>query len=71
MKQFSVALPYYEKALEIRQKTVSLNHPSLVALYVNIGSLYGLTGKYSIALSYLKNGFKIAQKSLLSYHANL
>ena len=35
--EYSKALSYYEKALEIEQKTLPSNHPYLAISYNNIG----------------------------------
>jgi tetratricopeptide (TPR) repeat protein len=40
MGEYSKALSYYEKALEIAQETLPANHPSLAASYNNVGLVY-------------------------------
>ncbi|CAF3554837.1 unnamed protein product [Adineta steineri] len=62
---------FYEKALEIQQKTVSSNHPSLATLYNNIGMVYNKIGEYRKALSFYGKALEIDQKTLHSNHPYL
>ena len=65
------ALLYYEKCLDIRQKSLPANHPSLATSYSNIGSVYDNMGEYSKALSYYEKCLDIQQKSLPANHPSL
>jgi hypothetical protein len=57
--KYKEALSYYEKALEIRQKTLSENHPSLATSYNNIELVYSNMGEYSKAFPYYEKAFEI------------
>ncbi|CAF0794620.1 unnamed protein product [Adineta steineri] len=65
------AIWYYEKALEIRQKTLPSNDPFLATSYNNIGLVYCDIGEYSKALSYYEKALEIRQKTLPSNHLDL
>jgi tetratricopeptide (TPR) repeat protein len=68
---FTNALIYHQKALEIHQKISSLNHSVLANIYNNIGEVHRLTGNYSTALSYHQKTLKIHQQSLPIDHPEL
>jgi tetratricopeptide (TPR) repeat protein len=71
MGEYSKAISYYEKALEISQKTLSAIHPDLATSYNNIGLVYYNKGEYSEALSYLERAFDILQRSLSPNQASI
>ena len=71
MGEYLKALSYYEKALEIRQKTLPPNHPDLAISYNNIGSVYDKMGEYSKALSSYEKALEIRQKTLPPNHPDL
>ena len=52
MDEYSKAFSYHEQALEIRQKTLPVNHTDFAQSYNSIGSVYNNMGEYSKALSY-------------------
>ncbi|CAF0764160.1 unnamed protein product [Adineta steineri] len=68
---YEKAICYYEKALEIRQKTLPSNHPSFATSYNNIGCVYNKMGEYSKALSYYEKALEIRQKTLPSNDPDL
>ncbi|CAF1334267.1 unnamed protein product [Adineta steineri] len=68
---YKKAIWYYEKALEIRQKTLPSNHPDLTTSYNNIGSVYKNMGEYSKALSFYEKALEIQQQTLPSDHPDL
>jgi tetratricopeptide (TPR) repeat protein len=68
---YEKALSFYEKSLEIRQKTRPPNHPDLAASYNYIGNLYQNMGEYSKALSYYEKALEIYQKTLPPNHPDL
>jgi tetratricopeptide (TPR) repeat protein len=68
---YEKAIRYYEKSLEIKQKTLSANHPSLATSYNNIGLVYYHMGGYSKALSFYEKDFDICQKTLPANHPDL
>ncbi len=71
MEEYSKALLFYEKALEIRQKTLSPNHPDLASSYCNIGCVYRNMNDYPKALSYFERTLNMFQISLPSNHPNI
>ncbi|CAF1011326.1 unnamed protein product [Adineta steineri] len=68
---YGKAIWYHEQALEIQQKSLPSNHPSLAASYSNIGNVHGSMGEYSKALSYFEKAIEIDQKTLPSNHPSL
>ncbi|CAF3506176.1 unnamed protein product [Rotaria sp. Silwood1] len=71
MENFSTALSYFQRALQIRQKSLPSNHPYLAITYNNIGGVYRSIGDCSTAISYFEKALEIQQKSLASNHPNL
>jgi tetratricopeptide (TPR) repeat protein len=61
---YEKAIEYYEKGLEIDEKTLPPNHPSLATSYNNIGAVYRNMREYSKALSFLEKGLEIDEKTL-------
>jgi tetratricopeptide (TPR) repeat protein len=61
---YEKGIDYYEKALEIDQKTLPPNHPLLATSYNNIGKMYRYMGEYSKALSFYEKALEIHQKTL-------
>ena len=68
---YKEGLRFYDRALEIWQKSLPANHPSLATTYNNIGSAYDYMGEYSRALSFYERALEIWQKSLPLNHPNL
>ena len=68
---YQEALSYYEKCLDMRQKTLPANHPSLATSYNNIGSVYDSMGEYSKALSYYEKCLDMQKKTLPANHPSL
>ncbi|CAF1117988.1 unnamed protein product [Adineta steineri] len=71
MGEYSKALLYKEKALEIYQKTLPSNHPDLTISYGLIGNVYDNMGEYSKALLFYEKDLEICQKTLPSNHPSL
>ena len=65
------ALRFYEKALDIDEKTLPANHPSRATSYNNIGLVYSDMGEYSKALSFHEKALDIYQKTLPANHPDL
>ena len=66
--EYSKALEYYEKSLEIRKKSLPANHPDVAASYNNIGMVYYSMGEYSKALEYYEKSLEIIKKTLPENH---
>jgi tetratricopeptide (TPR) repeat protein len=71
MGEYSKALSYYEKALEIKQQSLPPNHPDLAISYNNIGTMYMNMRNYSKAGSFYQRAMEIGQQSLPSNHPHL
>jgi tetratricopeptide (TPR) repeat protein len=65
---YEKAIEYYEQGLEINEKTLSPDDPSLATSYNNIGSVYRNMGEYSKALSFYEKALEISQKTLSPNH---
>ena len=68
---YKAALSFYERALEIRQKRLPADHPSLATSYNNIGLVYDSMGEYPKALSFHERALAIRQRSLPTDHPSL
>ncbi|CAF4207711.1 unnamed protein product, partial [Rotaria sordida] len=71
MKNYSTALTYFEKGLEIREKKLSKNHPDSAVVYHNMAKVYLATRKYSMAIKNIQQAVEIAQEKLPSTHPHL
>jgi len=69
--EYSKALEYHEKSLEIRKKTLPANHPDLAISYNNIGLVYDNMGEYSKALEYHEKSLEISKKSVPENYPDL
>jgi tetratricopeptide (TPR) repeat protein len=56
---FSTALSYYEKILEIEEKVLPENHSSFAITYNNMATAHRSTGNYQVALTYLQKTVEI------------
>ena len=61
---YEKALQYYQKSLDIRQRTLPNNHPHLATSYDNIGLVYSNMREYPQALSFHEKALGIYQKTL-------
>jgi Tfp pilus assembly protein PilF len=68
---YNEALFFYERAMEIFQKSPPANHPDLATSYNNIGLVYHNMGEYSKALASHEQALEIRQKSLPANHPDL
>jgi tetratricopeptide (TPR) repeat protein len=69
--EYEEAITFYEKSLEIKQKTLPPNDLSFANTYNNIGMVYQNMGNYPKALSYYEKDLEISQKSLPPNHPDL
>jgi tetratricopeptide (TPR) repeat protein len=69
--EYTETITFYEKSIEIMQKTLPANHPDLTSAYNNIGLVYDDMGEYSKALSYYEKTLEISQKTLPANHPSL
>jgi tetratricopeptide (TPR) repeat protein len=70
MAEYSKALSFYEKSLDIRQKLLPPYHSHLAQSY-NISGVYEKMGEYSKAFSFYQRALNIFQNSLPSSHPNI
>ncbi|CAF3845736.1 unnamed protein product [Didymodactylos carnosus] len=71
MGDYSKALDYYEKTLELDLKTLGPNHPSVATTYNNIGGVYNAMGDYSKALDYYEKTLELKLKTLGPNHPSV
>ncbi|CAF0984445.1 unnamed protein product [Adineta ricciae] len=71
MGEYSKALEYYEKDLEISKQSLPPTHSDLATSYSNIGGVYSDMGEYSKALEYYEKAHKIYAQSLPPTHPDL
>jgi tetratricopeptide (TPR) repeat protein len=69
--QYKDAIKFYEKSLQIKEKTLSSNHLGLAHTYSNIGVAYYNLGDYSKAISYYEKALELQQQSLPPDHSDL
>ena len=69
--EYSKALEYHEKSLEIYKKILPANHPDLATSYNNIGLVYKNMGEYSKALQYYEKSLEISKQTLPGNHPDL
>ena len=56
---YSKAIEYHEKALEITKNTFGDNHPSIASFYNSLGVSYDILGDHHKAIEYYKKAFEI------------
>ena len=56
---YSKAIEYHEKALEITKNTFGDNHPSIASSYNSLGASYDILGDHHKAIEYYKKAFEI------------
>ena len=66
--RYTKAIWFYERALEIFQRTLPPNHILLATSYNNIGEVHYKMVEYFKALSFYEKAFKIYQKTLPPNH---
>ena len=64
MGEYSKALSYYKRDLEISKQALPPHHPDLATSYNNIGGVYDKMGEYSKALSHYKRSLEIMKVAL-------
>ncbi|CAF1186182.1 unnamed protein product [Adineta steineri] len=69
--KYQGALTFYEKSLDIYQKTLSPNDPSLAISYSNIGNVHNSMGDYPKALFCFEKALEIQKQSHRPNHRDL
>jgi len=68
MAQYSHALEWHHKAVNIREKVLDKEHPATVATYSNIARIYDIQGDYPKALEWFYKALDICEKVLGKKH---
>lgn len=68
MGEYSKALAYVQKALEISEKVLGTKHHGTAISYNNIGKVYAKLGDYGKALKYYQMALEIREKVLGTKH---
>jgi tetratricopeptide (TPR) repeat protein len=71
MNQLDQALPNYQTALDIQQKSLSENHKSLASTLYNIGSVHETKSDFKLALDYYLKAMKIYHHAVPVTHPEL
>jgi len=71
MGNYPLALSYFEKALEIQQKSLPSDHPNLALNYNNIAVIHQSMGNDTMSLSCFEKALEIQQNCLPSNHPHL
>ena len=71
MKDYTMALTYYQKGMEIREKKLPKNHCDLAVIYHNLAKLYLATRQYNMAMKNVQQALEIAQEKLPRNHPHL
>ncbi|CAF4944605.1 unnamed protein product [Rotaria sp. Silwood1] len=69
--QYNEAIEFYQKSLDIKEKTLPPNHPDWAQSYNNIGLVYYNMGEYSKALSSYERALEIWKIALPPNHPDL
>ena len=68
---YKTAISFYEKALEIKQNTLSPNHPDLSNIFYDLALVHQEMKEYSSALKYFHLVLEIQEKVLPPNHSDL
>ena len=71
MKDYTTAMIYYEKGMEIREKKLGKNHPDVGIMYHNLAKLYLATQQYSMAMKNVQQAIEIGEEKLPANHPHL
>ncbi|CAF4340334.1 unnamed protein product, partial [Rotaria sordida] len=69
--QYNEAIKFYQKVLDIKEKTLPPNDPDLASSYNNIGAVYDNMGEYSKAFSSYERSLEIRKIALPPNHPDL
>jgi tetratricopeptide (TPR) repeat protein len=69
--KYENSILFFENSLEIRQKTLTSQHPDVADCYNDIGGAYDNMGEYSKALASHEKALEIRQKTLPANHPHL
>ncbi|GJQ58361.1 MAG: tetratricopeptide repeat protein [Candidatus Scalindua sp. AMX11] len=71
MGKYEVAEPLYKRSLEIKEKALGLDHPSVATTLNNLANLYREQGKYEEVEPLYKRSLEIKEKTLGSDHPSV
>ena len=67
-KDYTTAVGWLQKGLEIREKKLPKTHPDLAGVYHNMAKLYWVTKQYGVAMINAQKALEIAEKTLDRNH---
>jgi tetratricopeptide (TPR) repeat protein len=70
-ENYTKALEYYFKSLEIRKETLPTNHPDIASSYYNIGGIYFKKGDNDKAIEYYFKSLEIRKETLPPNHPSI
>ena len=70
-RKYDQALPYFERALRVREEAVGPDHADVTIDLKNLGALYAKQKEYEKAEPYLKRALSIMETSLGPDNTNL
>lgn len=65
---YEKALEYYDKALDVRERTLGNDHPYTATTYNNMAGVYKEQGDYEKALEYYEKDLEISERTLGNDH---
>ncbi|CAF4338248.1 unnamed protein product, partial [Rotaria sordida] len=71
MGEYSKALEFQEKSLEIKKQNLPPDHIDLASSYHGIGGIYSGRGEYAKALEFYERSHEICKVALSPNHPNL
>jgi tetratricopeptide (TPR) repeat protein len=71
LQEYSIALDYYKKALEIQNKVLPPTHPDIATTYNSMATVLVSLGDFEGALENEKHAVDIASRTLTPDHPNL
>ena len=70
-RNYDEAIPYLEKAVELAEKEIGADHPTIATLLNNLGALYFAQSNYEEAEEPYTRALEIWQKALGPDHLNV
>ncbi|CAF4298029.1 unnamed protein product, partial [Rotaria magnacalcarata] len=71
MKDYSTAITYLQRALQIRENKLPKNHPDLAVTYHSLAKSYIAAHQYDMAMKNAQQAVDIAKEKLPSTHPHL
>ncbi|CAF1333013.1 unnamed protein product [Rotaria magnacalcarata] len=71
MKNYSIALVYFQKGLKIYAEKSPKAHPDLAVVYHSMAEVYVLSQQYNLTIEYAQHAVDIEQEKFPSAHPHL